>query len=365
MSRLSPGARWPAVVLAVALALGCSVEPRELGAGEDPLAPAEILAVAERVAGWQLAHPRHGDLEWTNAVFYSGLVAAYRVTGDDRYLAVPIEVGERHEWRIGPRTRHADDHALAQTYLELFGLKRDSRMLRSFREVADRMIAEPAAWPKEHQVVDYWWSDALFMSPPALAMLARATDDERYLELMDRLWRESYDLLYDRSGGLFHRDLRFREPQARFWSRGNAWVLAGLARLLEALPEDWPTRSFYETVFRDLSGRVVDLQAGDGLWRSDLASADSSRRGESSGSALFCYALAWGVNNEFLSAEAFRPAVTASWVALYRNVDAAGRLGWVQKPGAKPARASSRDWEVYGSGAFLLAAEQVLDLQAQ
>lgn len=348
----------------VTLAAGCEVSgPSATAEGADPLSPENIRAVARAVADWQLDHPSRDPLDWTNAVFYTGVLAAHRATADDRYREAVRAVGVESGWSLGDRYRHADDHAVAQSYLELYRRERDPAMFAALRAAADRMLAEPADWPKEHQTVDYWWSDALFMSPPALAMLAEATGDDRYLDLADRLWKESYDLLYDRSQRLFHRDLRFRsETSPRFWSRGNAWVHAGLARWLEALPDDHPTRPFYERLFRELSARVPGIQGSDGLWRSDLLASVSSEPGESSGSALFCFALAWGINQGLLEPERFREPVENAWKALYRNIDEEGRLGWVQKPGAQPGGASRRDREAYGSGAFLLAAEQMLAL---
>lgn len=358
----------PLLILALVAvpAGGCSGEPRELAADEDPLAAAEVRAVLRRVADWQLAHPKHDPRDWTNATFYLGVLATYRVTDDPAYLDPLIELGERYEWRLLPRVRHADDHALAQTYLELARLGSEPRRFEPFRATIDQMMTSPPDWTKAHQEIDYWWCDALFMSPPALAMLARETGDDRYLDFMDRLWLETYRLLYDEEERLFHRDLRFREDSNHsFWSRGNGWVLAGLARTLDELPGGRVNRALYERVFREMSERVAGLQSPDGLWRSDLLDFASPVPGESSGSALLCFALAWGVNQGLLDREQFGPVVEAAWVALYRNVDLSGRLGWVQKPGAGPGGASSRDWDVYGSGALLLAAEQVLRLRTR
>lgn len=357
------GLRPQCLVVAVASVLGLAA-PLVADGSPDPLDPVEIRAVVARVADWQLDHPRYRPTDWTNAVFDVGVLAAYRTTGDPSYLAKLVQIGDRAQWRIGDRYRHADDHAIAQTYLELYRLDRDPRRFEAFQRAIDRMMAEPPDWDKAHQTIDYWWSDALFMSPPALAKLAAVTGDRRYLDFMDRRWQEAYELLFDAKEGLFHRDLRFREESSgTFWSRGNGWVLAGLARLLEELPTDRPSRSYYESVFVELSARVVELQGADGLWRSNLLSTASSDPGESSGTALFCFALAWGVREGLLDSSDFLPAVSNAWRALYRNVGAQGRLGWVQKPGAAPGKVSARHSEVYGSGAFLLAGEQMLALE--
>jgi rhamnogalacturonyl hydrolase YesR len=329
----------------------------------EALAPARIRAIVKRATDWQLAHPRHEPRDWTNAVFFAGVLAADRVVGEAGYLAPLMRVGEEHDWLPGPRLRHADDHAIAQTYLDLFRIERKSRMIEPFREVVDRMMASPPPRRREYQPIDYWWCDALFMSPPAIAKLAAVTGESRYLEFMDRLWRETYRLLYDPAEQLFYRDARqVGGARKTFWSRGNGWVLAGLARVLEELPAAHASRPFYLGVYREMAARIAALQPADGLWRADLEASPLAAPGETSGTALFCYALAWGIDRGVLDRERYLPVVVDAWAALYGNVDEEGRLGWVQRPGVGPAVTRAEDWEVYGTGAFLLAAEAVLGL---
>jgi rhamnogalacturonyl hydrolase YesR len=208
------------------------------------------------------------------------------------------------------------------------------------------------------------------MSPPALAKLARITGDDRYLAFMHRAWAETYDELYDPEDRLFYRDERYkidsegRGPRENngekiFWSRGNAWVLAGLARLIPELAAADPKLEFYTGVFRAMARRVAEIQPEDGLWRASLRDPDAYPAGESSGTALLTYALAWGVNNAVLDEDRIRPVIERAWKALYDNVDSKGRLGWVQAIGGEPAAAGEADWESYGSGAFLLAGSEV------
>ena len=327
------------------------------------LDPDSIREVLKRAADWQLQHPQYEPGDWTNAVFYTGLMAAYRATGEERYLDRLFAVGATLEWQPGPRYRHADDHAIAQTYLGLFELRGDPRMLSPFRGAVDRMMATPADWEKSHQPIDYWWSDALFMSPPALVRLAKATGEDRYLDFMDELWRQSFQILWDAPAQLFYRDVRFRQRSpGEFWSRGNAWVLAGMALMMEEMPEDRLARDFYLGIFRQMAAKVAAIQPEDGLWRASLLDTRRSSTGETSGTALFCHALAWGIRSGVLDRDEYYPVVEKAWLALARSVNEDGRLGWVQKPGASPQQVKKRHWAVYGTGAFLLAGSEVLQL---
>jgi hypothetical protein len=96
----------------------------------------------------------------------------------------------------------------------------------------------------------WWWCDALFMAPPVLAELSKATGDRRYLTFLDREWSITSGKLYDPVQHLFYRDSSFLNKHEQngkgiFWSRGNGWVMAGLVRVLEYMPKDDPLRPKY------------------------------------------------------------------------------------------------------------------------
>ena len=97
--------------------------------------------------------------------------------------------------------------------------------------------------------------------------------------------------------------------------------MGGLARLLQELSDDYPQRPFYEELFIEMAHRVLPLQQEDGLWRASLLDPDSYPGGEASGSGLFCYAFAWGINNGLLDSKLFKPAVEKCWIALYNCVN--------------------------------------------
>jgi hypothetical protein len=85
---------------------------------------------------------------------------------------------------------------------------------------------------------------------------------------------------------------------------------------------------------------------------------------ESSGSALYTYAFAWGVNQGLLDAKAFKPAVQKAWTALVANVQADGKLTHVQPIGLAPKVFDDNLTEVYGVGGFLLAGSEVYRMAA-
>jgi rhamnogalacturonyl hydrolase YesR len=334
--------------------------------------PAWIKALTERVADWQLAWPdeRRGT-HWTRAVGYTGIMAASRVTGNPRYDAAMLAMGEGNQWLLGPPLYHADDHIVGQTYLELYARHRDPRMIVPLRASFDKILTAPKETSFDHTKPDrserWTWCDALFMAPPVWAGLAAATGEKAYLDFMVREWIAADDFLYDVKERLYFRDSRFFDLKEKngtkiFWSRGNGWVLGAFARVLPLIPKEHPARARLVARFREFAARVVELQPADGLWRVSMLDTERYVVGETSGSALFCYGLAWGINAGLLDAATFAPATLRSWDALAAHVQPDGMLIRAQPVGHRPFRFDPDTTEVYASGSFLLAAEQILEL---
>ena len=375
-------------VLVFALAIGCASRTRpvetattgEIRAGSRPgswsnaIEPDSIVEVMRAAAEWQLAHPsKHPPWDWTQAPFYIGLNAFAPLSGDpQRYLAAVRRNGEENRWRPGPRPLCADDHAITQSYFHLHTVQKDRAMIEPALQTFDAIILFPfdeslefVSWEKTWR--QWTWCDALFMSPPALVMAANATGDRRYLDFMNRMWWKTTDYLYDTEEHLYYRDSRFfeqRAPNGRkiFWSRGNGWVLAGLARVLQGLAADYPERQRYQKLFREMAAKIITLQQKDGYWRSSLLDPESLPLPETSGTAFYVYALAWGVNHGLLERSAYEPAIRRGWAALVGAVHPDGMLGYVQRIGDQPGDTSASGTEIYGVGGLLLAGSEVYEL---
>ncbi len=332
-----------------------------------------IKAVLLKTAQWQLTSPKHKPTDWTNGAFYAGLFAAYQTTGSPVLLDSLMAMGNRTNWQPGARFDHADDIAICQTYINLYRLKKDRRMIQATIDTVRKMQTVPGNEARSHQI-SWWWCDALFMAPPVLAKLSATLNDPSYLVLNDSLFRQTYRLLYNTDEHLFARDASYlvsaagegkreRNGKKIFWSRGNGWVMGGLVQLLSEMPKNYPTRPFYEDLFRQMSGRLLTLQQADGLWRSSLLDPEAYPGGEGSGSGFDCYALAWGINQGILPRKEYLPVVRRAWAGLTTLVSPEGRVGWVQPIGGDPRRNFGADsWEVYGTGAFLLAGSEMAKL---
>jgi rhamnogalacturonyl hydrolase YesR len=333
-----------------------------------------IKAKMLKVADWQLKNPKHDLDDWTNGAFYAGVFAAYETTKSPEVMKALMEMGEKNNWKPGKRFDHADDIVIAQTYIDIYRLKKDKKMIQPTIDTIRRIQTEKSVEVQKHGII-WWWCDALFMAPPTLAKLGKTLNDKTYYELNDKFFMETYNLLYDKQEKLFARDAGYlinekgegrKEANGKkiFWSRGNGWVAGGLVRLLKELPKDYPQRAFYENLYKEMMERVLTLQQTDGLWRSSLLDPASYPGGEASGSGFYLYAMAWGINNKMLDKNKFLPAIKKGWTGLNSLVKEDGKVGWTQPIGADPRKNfDAESWEVYGAGAYLLAGSEIIKLK--
>jgi rhamnogalacturonyl hydrolase YesR len=359
--------------------------PRAIGLQEPPPevvgdAPASALPLARdlsprfkrkdvekalrKVADWQLARAEpHFNKDWTYAALYAGFMAVPRSVAGNRYKDAMLAMGRSFQWQLGPRPTHADDQAIGQTYLQLYSIYREPAMITPTRERFDAEMRLPDDPAKPL----WWWCDALFMAPPVLADLARATGDRRYLMFLDREWSITSKLLYDPGQHLFYRDATFlhqheKNGKSIFWSRGNGWVMAGLVRVIDAMPAHDPLRPKYVQQLQQMASAVAPLQGSDGLWRPGLLDPAAYPLPENSGSAFIAYALAYGIDHHLLDRRQYLPVVKKAWAGLLSHVYQDGRLGCIQPIGAAPGAYTPTASYVYGVGAFLLAGSEIYRL---
>ncbi len=337
------------------------------------ITPASVLNAMQRVADWQLAHPvMERPTGWICGVGDIGMMAMAGVSGDSKYREAMLAKGETNGWQLPAyqgRKYHADDQCIGQVWTELYFLYRENRMIEPMRAKMDFILANPPPeqsldWLQgKHQ--DTWsWCDALFMAPPAWLRLSATTGDERYMNYAVSNFWHTADFLYDEDEHLFFRDSSFFDKregngQKVFWSRGNGWVFAGIVRILQSLPSNSPERPRFERLFKDMAEKILACQQPDGMWCSSLLDPSDYPMPEASGSGLFTYGLAWGVNQGLLDRAKYEPSVIKAWTALNNCIDADGKLTRIQPAGSGPAKFSEDSTQPYGSGVFLLAGSEV------
>lgn len=348
----------------------------------------EVLKVAERANGYFMKKWPDPGKEiyvpsknkawpgniWTRAVYYEGLMALYNVDQKKEYYDYSVDWATKYNWslRDGIKTRNADNQACGQTYIDLYERDKDEDRIRNIKASIDAMMATD-------KIDDWSWIDAIQMGMPVFARLGVVYNDTNYFHRM----HEMYDYtkyqqaggLYNASVGLWWRDKDFKPPykepngQDCYWSRGNGWVIAALVRVLMMLPKSDPHYREYLTDYKNIINAIAPLQRSDGYWNVSLLDSNHFGGKELTGTSLFTYGMAWGINNGYLSRKTFLPIVIKAWKAMKQSVHPNGFLGYVQGTGKEPKDSQPvgydhvPDFEDFGLGCFLLGASEVSKLK--
>jgi rhamnogalacturonyl hydrolase YesR len=338
------------------------------------LTPKAIANVMRKVGDWELSRARPDfSQDWTFAALYRGFLAAAKSLPDEQYKDAMVDVGKKFDWKLGPRMTEADDQAIGYMYLSLYRQHQDAKMLEATKSEIDHVMPMPNVCTEtcpagsDQDTPVWWWADSFFMAPPVWAELSSVTGRRAYLDHMDHDWWVTSKLLYDPEEHLYTRDASYLDQHEAngkkvFWSRGNGWVIAGLALVLQEMPQDYPSRPRYLEQFRQMAFRLASIQGEDGLWRPGLLNASAYPLPEVSGSSFFVYALAWGINHRILDRAIYLPVVQKGWAGLVSHIYADGRLGCIQPIGPAPGAFKPQSSYVYGVGAFLMAGSELRSL---
>ncbi len=352
----------------------------------------EVLAVAQRVNNYfmqkyedptvptNVKKIRPSSL-WTRAVYYEGLMALQSIDPQQRYIDYATTWAKFHQWtpRNGNNTCDADDQCCGQTYVELLpytGMSEEEQLINVRANLAHQMQTPN---PKNGSLYGWWtWIDAIQMAMPLYMQMYQLTGDKKYLDHGMKMYRWSRNEcgggLFNVKEGLWWRDADYvppyKEPDGQqcYWSRGNGWVYAALVRCMNVLPKKSKAYKELKKDFLLMSAALLKCQREDGFWNPSLVSTNYAMP-ETSGTALFLYGMAWGIQQGYLKADVYRPACDKAWSAMVRvAVHLDGFLGWMQGTGKDPSAGQPLsydkipDFEDYGTGCFLLGAAEYYKL---
>jgi unsaturated rhamnogalacturonyl hydrolase len=334
--------------------------------------PSTVLSVMNRVADFaQDRYTPNTNAFWDDGVYHIGLMAYYNVSHDPNTLMYVDRFGDFNQWlldRGGSGNRH-NRLAAGQAWIDSYRVQPE---ILKVNDTLTEVAAQTVASLSTITAGAYFTVDSQFMALPTFAMIWSLFPQPAYLDRMQDLFQYTKTTLglYDMAAHLYYRDANYRPertPNGKkiFWSRGNGWALGAMARVLQHLPSTHPDWPVYLATFRELAAAIRAVQRADGFWNMNLADPVQFAGPETSGTALFVYGMAWGINQGLLSATTYRPTVAKGWNALVSAVHSTGQLGFVQGVGKEPvpvSQVTSNSSADFGVGAFLLAGSEVYRL---
>lgn len=340
---------------------------------------AEARSIIDKVnEHWQNNNEPEVNAFWDNAAYHTGNMEAYRLTGNEKWLDYSTRWAEHNGW-AGAKSNdkekwkysygESDEFVLFgdwqvcfQTYADLYNILPEDKRIKRAREVMEYEMSTPRN--------DYWWwADGLYMVMPVMTKLYKITDNAKYLDKLYDYILVSDSIMYDTETGLYFRDGKYVHPAHKsangkkdFWARGDGWVLAGLAKVLQDLPVNYKHRQFFVDKYVKLADAVVACQQPAGYWSRSMLDEAHAPGPETSGTAFFTYGLLWGINNGYLNDAKYLEAAQKGWNYLKNTaLQKDGRVGYVQPIGEKaiPGQVvDAKSTSNFGVGAFLLAASE-------
>ncbi len=345
--------------------------------------PQQVEEIIRRVnTYWQTHNPAEVRSFWDNAAYHTGNIEVYKLLQDKQMLDYSTRWAEHNRWsgatEQDPKKWKYKEYGEGQDYV-LFG---DWQIcFQTYIDLYNMSLAENTATEKmvnrAREVMHYeayskatdywWWCDALYMVMPVMTKMFRLTGDTTYLDKLYANLLYSDNIMLDQATGFYYRDARYVYPQHTtangkkdFWARGDGWVLAGLAKVLQELPADYPHHTFFVEKFRRLAYSVAHAQQAEGYWTRSMLDAEHAPGYETSGTAFFTYGILWGINNGYLDKADYAGTIDRAWHYLTTiALQPAGAVGYVQPIGdrAIPGQTLNANSEAnFGVGAFLLAA---------
>jgi len=375
--------------------------------------PDQVKKVIRRVnTYWQQNNKAEVRSFWDNAAYHTGNIEVYKLLGDQQMLDYSIRWAEHNEWKGAKEADPAkwkyknygegQDYVLFgdwqicfQTYIDLYFIRKKDEVRGKkddynggdgnikvatqkgnhtssfFLLPSELMIArakEVMGYEADSKANDYWWwADALYMVMPVMTKMYKLTGDKKYLDKLYENLLYSDGIMLDPETGIYFRDGKYVYPKHKsangkkdFWARGDGWVLAGLAKVLQDMPEEYVRQPFFVEKYTRLARAVAACQQPQGYWTRSMLDPAHAPGPETSGTAFFTYGLLWGVNHGYLSKREFAPVIARAWKYLTETaLQPSGKVGYVQPIGERaiPGQTVDQNSEAnFGVGAFLLAA---------
>jgi rhamnogalacturonyl hydrolase YesR len=287
--------------------------------GSDPKAVGTRVAenVAARKFRYEVTTGKPYNI-YPEAISWYGALVFANVTHNDALQSALIK---RFDFFLTPEgaahishQKHVDFHVFGAVPLEIYIETKDKKYLPAGQALADEQSASVFLPNGGYSSEARYWVDDLYMLPLVQLQAYRATGDKKYLNQTAQLFSDYLDKL-QQPNGLFHHGT----DAPYYWGRGNGWVAAGLAELLRDLPANSPLHAHILDGYKKMMAGLLKYQGKDGLWHELLDHPEAWS--ETSGSAMFAFAMITGVKNGWLDAATYGPAARAAWLGLVAKLD--------------------------------------------
>jgi unsaturated rhamnogalacturonyl hydrolase len=368
----------------------------------NPTAPSTELPWSQRIAASALARydMAHSRWHYKHGLLFQGVYHLWLRTGNGRYwqqLAGYVDhyVTDNGEIKSYREAEYNIDQIKPGTLL--FPLFKETGELR-YRQAIERLRGQLRRHPRTREG-GFWhkkiypfqmWLDGIYMGSVFYAQYGATFDDpDAFDDVAFQIRMIEQHTRNSQTGLLYHawdesRQMVWANPEtgcsAHFWSRAIGWYVMALVDVLKIFPPDHPACPDFGAILERTLTAVSHYQdETTGLWWQ--VTNQGTRPGnylEASGTCMFIYAIAKGVQNGYLDQKWLLVAERA-FTGLVNHLVTEDESGLIDLHGVcstaglggTPYRDGSFDYyvnepiitnDLHGVGAFLLAAVALEDV---
>ena len=240
-------------------------------------------------------------------------------------------------------TYNIDMVVAGRLLFDLYTTTKEAKYLKALQTLRKQIEEQPRTasggfWHKKIYP-NQMWLDGLYMGEPFYAQYTVTFEDGKNLDDVAKQFELIQKNARDSKTGLFYHgwDESKQMPWANkttgtspnFWSRSLGWYAMALVDVLDYFPKDHPKQKELVSYLNQLANTLVKFQDKSGLWYqvTDKGAVGGNYL-EASGTAMFTYAFAKGVNKGYLPKK-FKTAAKKAFSGMTKHLIKVGQNGEV------------------------------------
>ena len=237
------------------------------------------------------------------------------------------------EKQLLPKPNHVDNNVFGAVPLELFKFKGDSSYYNLGIMYANSQWTLPTEDTDKKNLTPIqidrakrgysWqtriWLDDMFMITAIQGQAYRVTKNPEYINRIAKEMVLYLDSIQTPNGLFYH-----STTAPFYWARGNGWLAVGMTEVLRVLPKDNIYRPQILTAYKKMMQSLLSMQDEDGMWNQLVNEKDAWK--ETSGSAMFTYAMIIGSKKGWLNKKIYGNAAMKAWKTLVTYLDKNGDI---------------------------------------
>lgn len=342
---------------------------------------------------WQIDKQEKPKLDYKPTFVLIAFENLYRKTKNEKFNHYAKEYVDLFVDSLGgishydSREFNIDHLTIGNLLFDLYENTKDKRYLTAMQTLRKQLEEQPRTpsggfWHKKIYP-NQMWLDGIYMGAPFYTHFTTAFENGKSLDDIAKQFELIHNNSFDPVSKLpYHawdesKEIGWADKQAgtspTIWSRGVGWYAMALVDALDYFPKSHPKRKELVTYLDEVAAALVKQQDKSGLWYQIVDKPNfEGNYLEASGSAMFAYAFAKGVNKGYLP-KSFKKNANQAFDGLIKElvkVDESGEVHLTQISqgiglGGNPFRDGSNKYYAdskkntdnsVGVGAFILAA---------